>query len=135
MLKPGGVAFLVWNMEDRDRSLWVAAIRDLYEKYENDTPQFRQELWEATFETPSYKEYFQPDERHVTAYSIATSCKDVEDRACSKSYITVLPLQAQELLRKGIKEALDKHERVWIDEPQGIFEYPYTTTTIVMRKK
>jgi len=71
----------------------------------------------------------------VTAYSILTSYKGVEDRVCSKSYITLLPPQDQDLLKEGIKEALDKHEKVWIDETQGTFEYPYTTTTIVMRKK
>lgn len=71
----------------------------------------------------------------MTAYSIATSYKGVEDRVCSKSYITLLPPQDQDTLKKGIKEALDKHEKVWIDEAQGKFEYPYTTTTIVMRKK
>jgi len=107
----------------------------LYEKYENDTPQFRRDLWEATFETPSYKEYFQSEERHVTAHSIVTSYKGVEDRVCSKSYITVLPPQEQELLMEGIREVLDRHEKVWIGEAQGRFEYPYTTTTIVMRKK
>ena len=71
----------------------------------------------------------------MTAYSIVTSYKGVEDRVCSRSYITLLPPQDQDLLKQGIKEALDEHEKVWVDGEQGTFEYPYTTTTIVMRKK
>jgi len=71
----------------------------------------------------------------VTAYSIVTSYQGVEDRVCSKSYIAVLPPEDQELLQIRIKDTLDKHEKVWVDEAQGRFEYPYTTTAIVMRKK
>ena len=71
----------------------------------------------------------------MTAHSIVTSYKGVEDSVCSKSYITLLPPQDQEALKKVVKEALDEHEKVWVDEAQGTFEYPHTTTTIVMKKK
>ena len=71
----------------------------------------------------------------MTAYSRVMSYKGVVDRVCSISYITLLPPQDQDLLKKGIKEVLDKHEKVWVDQAQGRFEVPHTATTIVMRKK
>lgn len=38
-LRPDGVLALVWNLEDREGAPWVAALRDLYEQYEDGVPQ------------------------------------------------------------------------------------------------
>ncbi|KAJ3036562.1 hypothetical protein HK097_003803, partial [Rhizophlyctis rosea] len=80
VLKPEASAFLVWNLEDRDRAAWVASIRDLYEAYENKTPQFRLNLWEAAFITPSYLSNFHPPERFSTEWIVDTSVEGVRDR-------------------------------------------------------
>lgn len=37
VLKPGGVAVFIWNLEDREQA-WVAKLRDLYEVYEDGEP-------------------------------------------------------------------------------------------------
>ncbi|CAG8594772.1 14023_t:CDS:1, partial [Acaulospora colombiana] len=114
---------------------WVADIRDLYEAFEADTPQFRRNWWEAAFKTPSYVTNFETPERFFTDWVVPTTNKGVQDRVISKSYVAVQPSNVQEELRKKIDTVLDSHEKVWIDETSGIFEYPYRTTVIAMKKK
>lgn len=56
VLKPkSGVLALIWNLEDRNKASWVGKIRDVYEKYEAGTPQYRLGWWRETFDTQSYK--------------------------------------------------------------------------------
>jgi hypothetical protein len=119
----------------RETVKWVADVRDLYEAYEKDTPQFRRNLWEAAFMTPSYITSFETPERFSTDWVVPATNKSVQDRVISKSYIAVLPSKEQEELRKNVDTVLDTHEKVWIDQPSGIFEYPYRTTVIAMKKK
>ncbi|KAG8806966.1 hypothetical protein FRC17_004703 [Serendipita sp. 399] len=134
ILKPNGIAFLVWNMENRETAKWVASVRDLYEMYENDTPQFRLNKWEATFETQGYVSSFHPPERFTTPWVVPTTFSGVQDRVLSKSYITQISQEEKDELCKGINSVLEKSEKIWIDEASGVFEYPYETTVIALKK-
>ena len=55
ILKPEGTLGLIWNLEDRNAAGWISQIRGAYEKYEQNTPQFRNYWWKAMFETSAYK--------------------------------------------------------------------------------
>lgn len=55
ILKPGGTLALIWNLEDRNKAAWVAQIRDAYEAYESNTPQYRLMWWKELFNTAEYK--------------------------------------------------------------------------------
>ena len=44
MTKIGGKLVLIWNLEDR-RVEWVATLRDIYEKYDEHSPQYRKGLF------------------------------------------------------------------------------------------
>lgn len=58
------------------------------------------------------------------------------DRVWSKSYITAQPKEEQDKIASNIKEILENGQgRVWIDEKEGVFEYPYETNLYLMRKK
>ncbi|PSR74107.1 hypothetical protein PHLCEN_2v10063 [Hermanssonia centrifuga] len=136
VLKPNGVAVLIWNLEDRDAAKWVAQLRDRVEQHEKGTPQFRLGLWRATFGTPSYPELFAPQEETTWAYPLLGTKEIVVDRACSKSYIAVLPADEKQSVIADVKAIVEKGDSlVYTDKEKGEFEYPYKTTVVVMRKK
>jgi len=136
ILKPDGVAFFIWNLEDRDAAKWVRAVRDFYEKFEQNTPQYRLDLWRATFTSESYLKNFETQEELSWDRIIPTTTEGVVDRVLSKSYVTLLSDSEKEALRRDVRNYLAEDKtKVWIDEATGIFGYPYKTNLVVMRKK
>ncbi|KAG8935694.1 hypothetical protein FRC02_006970 [Tulasnella sp. 418] len=135
VLKPNGVAILIWNLED-NRTAWVKHVRDAYERYENSTPQFRLGLWRKTFEVPTYARSFKDPIENLVSFAVPTTASGVIDRVCSKSYITILPDKEKNKLVEELKNILNEGEgRVWVDESQGVWEYPYTNLVVAMKKK
>ena len=55
----------------------------------------------------------------------------------SKSYIAVLPQDQKATLRDAILKIVDDDggEKVWINESEGIFEYPYRADVLISLKK
>jgi len=136
VLKPKGVAFFIWNLENRDAAEWVRDIREFYEKHELNTPQFRLGLWRATFDTDGYKENFEPEIEQTWDRAVPTTIEGVLDRVFSKSYITQLSDREGEQLREKVQNYLaTDNSKVWMDEAQGVFEYPYKTFLVTMNKK
>ncbi|KAH9484251.1 putative methyltransferase-like C25B8.10 [Psilocybe cubensis] len=136
VLKPTGTLAFIWNLEDRDGAPWVAKVRDLYELYEQGTPQFRHEKWRATFDTPSYQKAFEPPREKQWTYILQGTKEGVVDRASSKSYIAVLPDTKKKEVQEEIRKIVDADsEKRWIDEPKGIFEYPYKCWVVLAHKK
>ncbi|KAF8744050.1 WD40 repeat-like protein, partial [Rhizoctonia solani] len=133
ILKPKGIVAFIWNLEDRERSSWVAKIRDLIEPYEQGSPQFRLGLWKAVFDTPSYKANFQPPETKIWDYVVPTTSQGVHDRAFSKSYIAVLQTPEADKVHQEIDRILETSEKDWIDEKEGVFKYNYETFLVIMR--
>ncbi|WFD45119.1 hypothetical protein MPSI1_003796 [Malassezia psittaci] len=132
-LRRNGVLALLWNLEDRDAAPWVARVRDIYEQYEDGTPQYRLMLWKSMLATPSFKQYFETlDETH-DCRSVPTTVEGVVDRMLSKSYISVLPDADQTRLAKQVRAVFDEPDaeigREWIDKSAGVFAYPYGTGT------
>ncbi|GAA6059016.1 hypothetical protein JCM10212_001241 [Sporobolomyces blumeae] len=135
VLKPDGVVALIWNYEDRDVP-WVAQLRDLYEAYEGDTPQARHGYFKSTFKTDYYLSAYGPLDVLTYRRKIPTTTEGVVDRVLSKSYITALPQEKQEELAKGFRDVVKRGDgKVWIDEKEGTFEYPYKTELYLFRKK
>lgn len=138
-LRPKGILALIWNLEDREAAPWVAQIRDLYEQYEDGTPQYRHMYWHAMYKTPTCTSHFNADEPRHYHRTIPTTLQAVIDRVLSKSYISVLPQEKQDKLVKDISDYLnntpDEHlGRKWIDKEQGIWEYPYRTDVFIFRR-
>ncbi|KAK0450945.1 S-adenosyl-L-methionine-dependent methyltransferase [Armillaria borealis] len=125
ILKPGGVVAFIWNLEDRDAARWVAQLRDQIEQHEAGTPQFRLGLWRKTFDTDSYKKLFQAPVEKTWAYTLP-----------SDSYIQTLPDDVRSKVLDGVKAIVERgDDKVWIDESQGTFEYPYQTFLVISQKK
>ncbi|THU89516.1 S-adenosyl-L-methionine-dependent methyltransferase [Dendrothele bispora CBS 962.96] len=136
VLKPNGVWTMIWNLEDRDAARWVAGLRNRIEQHESGSPQFRLGLWRKAFETIAYNKFFEPQEERVFQYTLETTEDQVLDRACSKSYIAVLPPDEKEKVVSDVRAVLQKGEdKEWIDESKGVFKYPYQTFVVVCRKK
>jgi len=136
VLKPDGIVALIWNMEDREGAAWVAQLRDLYEVYEQGTPQFRLGLWRNAFAVPSYEKSFQPPEETVFSFHLPGTLEIATDRVCSKSYIAVLPENEKNGVKEDVKKIVERGDgKTWIDEKAGVFQYPYKTTVVVMRRK
>jgi hypothetical protein len=91
-------------------------------------------LWEAAFDTPSYKANFQAPESKTWDYIIPTTVQGVHDRAFSKSYVAVLKPPVSDEVHKGIDEIMAGAEKEWIDEKEGVFNYRYETFLYVMRR-
>ncbi|GLB34909.1 putative methyltransferase [Lyophyllum shimeji] len=135
ILNPEGVVVLIWNLEDRDRARWVAELRNRIERHENNTPQFRLNLWRQAFETQSYKQTFQSPVEKVWPYDLPATVDIAVDRALSKSYIAILPEVEKAQIRKDVRNIVEEGEgKVWIDEDKGVFEYPYQVFVVVARK-
>jgi len=135
VLKPDGIACFIWNLEDRDTAHWVARLRDLFEKYEEGSPQFRLGLWRATFDAASYGKNFEKEQELTFPWAVETTKDGVVERVRSKSYIAVLPEGLKSKLTSDILQMLDEEPKSWVDEQQGVFNYPYKTTLVVMPKK
>ena len=121
---------------DRDRAGWVAELRERIERHEQGTPQFRLGLWRHAFSTPFYLQNFEDQEEKIWEYHIATTEQIAIDRGLSKSYISVLPPKEKDEVVSDLKTILARgSDRVWMNESEGIFEYPYKTNVVVSRKK
>ncbi|KAK7054839.1 hypothetical protein VNI00_003302 [Paramarasmius palmivorus] len=117
VLKPDGFVVFIWNLEDRDAAPWVAQLRD-------------------RIRYPFIQSIFTPPEERTWAYDIPTTEELTVDRACSKSYIAVLPENEKNSVIQDVRAILERGEgKTWIDEAQGVFNYPYRTLCIISRKK
>ena len=135
VLKPSGVAFFIWNLEDREGASWVARLRDLYETHEQGTPQFRLGLWRATFKAQSYLANFDKEEEITWSYNLEGTRESVVDRVCSKSYVSNLPEDEKRKVIETVHHILDEEPKTWLRKEEGVFAYPYKTTLVVASKK
>jgi hypothetical protein len=80
-------------------------------------------------------EHFKAPQEQVWCRVIPTTEEGVYGRVFSKSYTTVLRDEEKAVLKEKLRSILQLGEgRVWIDEANGVLEYPYKTRLIVMHK-
>ncbi|KAJ7109424.1 S-adenosyl-L-methionine-dependent methyltransferase [Mycena epipterygia] len=136
ILKPDGVLAFIWNLEARDSAKWVAQVRDRIEAHEQNAPQYRLGLWRQAFDTPAYQKVFEPPQEQTWSIPLPATQEIVIDRACSKSYITILSDEERAKVRKDLAAIVERGEdKVWINESEGAFEYPYETDVVICRRK
>ncbi|TFL07306.1 S-adenosyl-L-methionine-dependent methyltransferase [Pterulicium gracile] len=136
ILKPDGVAVFIWNLEDKDGAAWVDQIRNVYEQYEDGTPQFRLGLWRQTFETKSYQALFAPQKEHEHAYTLSANLDVVLNRALSKSYVAIRPDDVKSTIKEELTKIIQRGDgQVKSKENPAEFEFPYKTLAIVAKKK
>ena len=134
VLKPGGTLVLIWNMEDNSIP-WISRLREQYEIYEQDTPQFRLGLWRAVWNSAGAEKLFdcynETQSRHVPVIADKTL---IWERILSKSYISSLEKSEQEILKQKVEKILDE-EMGEQENQQEEIEYPQKTTIFTAKKR
>jgi hypothetical protein len=93
-------------------------------------------LWRQAFDTASYKKFFLPHVEKIWNYMLETTLERTVDRACSKSYIAILPDDKKAAVRKDVAAIVTEgKDKVWTDELKGTFEYPYRCYVVLAQKK
>jgi len=59
----------------------------------------------------------------------------VISRALSKSYISVLPEGGRKKVAGNLRDIFETEQKTWISEAEGLFEYPYETTVVTVKRK
>ncbi|ORZ00960.1 S-adenosyl-L-methionine-dependent methyltransferase [Syncephalastrum racemosum] len=133
VLKPNGYLILIWNMESRS-SPWVAKLRDVYELYDGNAPQYRKGKWKDVFEIPETAELYRVPIQHQWFKNETLATKDkVMKRVFSKSYMAILPEETK-------KSVADKMETIlvpdngFITNDQGFVRYPHDTEVAYIQK-
>ncbi|KAL2628831.1 hypothetical protein R1flu_013517 [Riccia fluitans] len=128
VLKPRGRLGLIWNLEDRTAKKWVAELRDLYEKYEMGTPQYRLGLWKEVWQTNEAQELFSKLEEAHFEHEMLCSVDMVWGRVRSKSYVACQSEEVKRALKEQVLLALQSAEDLELDEfATGLVRYPYKT--------
>jgi hypothetical protein len=83
------------------------------------------------FESETYMKYFYLPKETVWSYTLPGTFEIATNRACSKSYISVLSEAERADVKEDIKAIVEHGQgKVWIDERRNIFEYPYQAISI-----
>ncbi|KAI9266715.1 S-adenosyl-L-methionine-dependent methyltransferase [Phascolomyces articulosus] len=137
VLEPGGHLILVWNLESKERSQWVRKLRDLYEQYEGDAPQYRQQKWKAIFEEPEAGQLFDlPLQYQQHSNDMLCTRETVIDRIMkTRSHIKMLPQEEQNGIRKQIDSILDDSADGFKLDDQGYVHYPHDTDIFWTQRK
>ena len=132
VLKPGAPLVLLWNMESR-RLPWVAELRDVYEKYDLNIPQYRHGHWKKVFASAEGQRLF-PGALSTTFFdqNMVVTKTQAWERVLSKSYISSLPPAEQAIVKAKVQEVLDKHDAAFhIGEEKGARQWLETEVTYV----
>jgi hypothetical protein len=92
-------------------------------------------LWRQFFGSPSYQKFFGIAEETKWKYILPITIEGVVTRALSKSYISVLPEDEREKVADSLRKILATEQKTWVNEEEGVFEYPYETTVVTIRRK
>ena len=92
--------------------------------------------WRQTFDTPTYQRGFNPPDEEIWNYKLQTTKEIVVNRASTASFIAVLPDDKKTEVLEEVGRIVDQGlDRVWIDETQGVFEYPYKAYVVIGHKR
>jgi len=92
-------------------------------------------LWRQFFDAPSYQKLFGTSEETTWKYVLPVTVEGVVARSLSKSYISALPEDERKIVANDVKNVLETEQKIWINEEEGVFEYPYETTVVTVHRK
>jgi len=92
-------------------------------------------LWRQLFETPSYQKFFGTAEETRWKYVLPITIEGVVTRSLSKSYISALPEDERKSVADSLRNILGSEQKTWVNEEEGVFEYPYETTVVTVHRK
>ena len=82
-------------------------------------------LWRQFFDAPSYQDSFGTAEETKWKYVLPATTEGVIVRALSKSYISALSEGERNKVADNLRNILETEQKTWVNEEEGVFEYPY----------
>lgn len=123
VLAPEGALALVWNLRDLDQAL-QAAIEAVILPYRGDLPSHEGRAWEKPL---AASPWFEPGDRHRTAWSQPLSRQGTLDRVASTSFIADLAEEERARVLARVAALVE-------DEPQPV-AFDYITEAYVYRRR
>lgn len=127
VLVPGGVLGLIWNGRDEDVP-WVAALSEITNRREGDTPRYRTGAWRNAFPAPGL-EFI--GERHVRNKHVGTAEKVVLQRTLSVSFVAGLPADERAQVEREVRELISQTPELAGGKEVA---FPYETSMYAYRK-
>lgn len=113
VLRPSsGVLAMIWNLEDASIP-WIKSLRNAYETYDLNVPQYRRrENWQAVFKSPEAQSLFScwPLQSKFFSHDMMVSKEEVWHRVLSKSYVSSLSAEEQEVVKAKVYDVLNMHD-------------------------
>lgn len=156
ILKPNGIIAGIWNIDDkyciiiflqidmaanlslicRDKAGWLAQLRGSIESHDKGTLKTHINHTRQACNLPSYKNVFQPPEEKQWGFTLSGTVDLCINRALSSSSVAILSEQEKALVKKDVQEIVAKgDDKIWIDQEQGVFEWPYKTLLFISHRK
>ncbi|WP_312688887.1 class I SAM-dependent methyltransferase [Brevundimonas nasdae] len=126
VLKPGGVLGLIWNVRD-ETVPWVAALSDVTDALNADTPRYRTGEWRRVFPTEGLREL---GERHAVNSHVGPADQVVVARTLSVSFIAALPQDQQQKAEQQVRDLIACTPELQTPE----VAFPYRTVMIALAK-
>ncbi len=127
VLAPGGRLGLIWNVRDT-REPWVAALSEITDSYEDDTPRHRSGLWRQVIPTPAL---VATDKRQAVNHHIGAVEQVVVDRTLSTSFIAALPPERKAEAVARVRDLIAATPAL---SSGGPVAFPYLTEMFTFRK-
>ncbi len=123
VLKPGGRLGLIWNVRDESVE-WVAALTEIIQTFEDDTPRYRTQQWRSLFPA----EGFTPLQEHrFRNEHVGHPEQVIVDRMLSVSFIAALPVDKQREIAGRIRERIAETPAL---TGQTSVKFPYETVAV-----
>jgi SAM-dependent methyltransferase len=127
VLRPGGVLGLIWNGRDENRP-WVAALSEITNRREGDTPRYRTGAWRNAFPAPGMAFV---GERHARNLHVGAAEEVIFKRTLSVSFIAGLPETERVEVEREVR-------RLIAGTPElaggGDVAFPYETSMYAYRR-
>ncbi len=127
VLVPGGMLGLIWNGRDEDVP-WVAALSEIIDRREGDTPRYRSGAWRKGFPAPGLEFV---DERRVRNSHVGTIEQVVIKRTLSVSFIAGLPEEQRSEVENEVRALIARTPEL---AKGGEIAFPYETSMFAYRK-
>ena len=128
VLVSGGMLGLIWNGRDEGVP-WVAALSEITNRHEGDTPRYRTGAWRSVFPAPGFEPV---DERHVRNAHIGTAEQVVLRRTLSVSFIAGLPAEQRDEVERDIRAFIARTPEL---AGGGEIAFPYETSMYAYRRR
>jgi len=140
ILKPGGSLVLVWNVDERDKAKWLDELWKLYSNYSKRDYKAQEDTyhvtWHKMLDLPGYDEVFEkPLQREIFENNLVATRDLVVQRYLTWSAIGAQSDEEKEKIKEKVAKIVDDDpNKTWLDEKEGVFQWPHRTFVDIIRR-